>query len=244
MNSTSNIGEKLVPIKVSAIKETKTFKLADSFWSIIWLIVLVLLGFRIFVYQQVSVQGASMQPNYQDRDMLLINQVDRNFKRGQVVAVYEDKEIAKNANYFTRFDPKTVFFLKRVIALPGEEIEMVGSKVIVYNSEFPKGAVINEEYVATNIKDSEDLTKFYFPKTKIQSDMYFLLGDNRTNSTDSRKKGAFPVYSLFGQENIKYWPLGKASTFTLPSYTYSNLTSENLQKIEEYKENYLLQPKF
>ncbi len=218
---------------------TKIIKISDGFWSVMWLIVIVLLILRVFVYQQVSVQGASMQPNYYDKDMLLINQIDKNFKRGQVVAVYEDKDIAKTANYFTRFDPKTVFFLKRVIGLPGEEIEMVGSKIIIYNQEFPNGVSISEDYIAPEIKISEDLTKFYYPKTKILPDTYFLLGDNRTNSTDSRKVGAFPVYSIFGQENIKYWPINKINTFELPKYTYSNLNDNLKQQIEEYKQTFV-----
>lgn len=242
MINSNSIGEKKSVAHVSGLHSTKIFKIADTFWSIIWLIVLVLLVLRIFVFQQVSVQGASMQPNYYDKDMLLINQVDRNYQRGQVVAVYEDKDIAKTANYFTRFNPKTIFFLKRVIGLPGEEVEMVGSKVIIYNQDYPNGVVLSEDYIAPEIKNSEELTKYYFPRTKILADTYYLLGDNRVNSTDSRIKGAFPAYTIFGQENLRYWPASKASLFLLPNYKYDDLNDDLKLKINDYKTNYINNP--
>jgi len=237
MNKRQDFGKKTSSESVADLKHNvKIIKFSDFFWSFVWILVLILLVLRIFVFQQVSVQGASMQPNYFERDMLLINQIDRTFKRGQVVAVYEDSAIAKNANYFTRFDPKTVFFLKRVIGLPGEEVEMVGGKVIIYNQEFPDGALLDEDYIAQEIKISEELTKYYYKKTKIQPNTYFLLGDNRTNSTDSRKVGAFPDYSIFGQENFRYWPLASASYFSLPNYNYTDLPPSLIDQRREYEQ--------
>jgi signal peptidase I len=236
MNTHQDYGKKTSSESVAGLKHNvKIIKFSDFFWSIVWILVIILLILRIFVFQQVSVQGASMQPNYYERDMLLINQIDRNFKRGQVVAVYEDSTVAKNANYFTRFNPKTVFFLKRVIGLPGEEVEMVGGKVIIYNQEFPNGVLLNEDYIAPEIKISEELTKYYYKKTKVQPNTYFLLGDNRTNSTDSRKVGAFPDYSIFGQENLRYWPFSSASYFSLPNYNYTALSSAIIDQIKEYE---------
>jgi signal peptidase I len=210
-----------------------------SFWSVLWSILWILLGIllvlRIFVYQQVNVVGASMEPNYFTDEMLVVDQRQQTLQRGQVVAVYEDKEIARKANYFTRFDPKTRFFLKRVIGLPGEQVEMVGGKVIIYNSTYPNGVVLSEDYIASEVKRQEELLDYYYPKTKIEQGTYFLLGDNRTNSTDSRVRGAFPTYSIFGQEVFRYWPVARASWFDLPPYTFTDLSSEMKQKINQAK---------
>jgi len=115
----------------------------SQFWAVVWgvfiLFLLTILLVKFFVFQQVTVVGSSMVPNYRDGQLLLVNQLDKTFNRGQVVAVFADKEVAKSAsesdivgNYMTRFSAK--FFLKRIVGLPGEEIEIIDSKVIIYNT--------------------------------------------------------------------------------------------------------------
>jgi len=209
--------------------DQKTQSSKNIFWDIVWSIILILILFviiplRVFVYQQVNVVGPSMQPNYFTDEQLFINATDKNLDRGQVVAVYEDKTIAANANYFTRFSAK--FFLKRVIAFPGEEVEMVGDKVIIYNSQYPNGVVLNEDYISDEVKTIEKRNQFYFPRTKILENSYFLLGDNRIDSLDSRVKGAFPNYTIFGKEVAKYLPINKFRTFNLPTYQYEPISDE------------------
>ena len=188
----------------------------DYIWSFIWITTLTLLVLKFAVYQQVNVVGESMEPGYFTSEMLLVNTIDKNIKRGQVTAVYEDKNAGKDANYFTRFSTK--FYLKRIIGLPNEEIEVVGSTVIIYNSKFPDGTALEESYVGSKAKISQDQTKYYFPRTKIPADNYFVMGDNRSNSTDSRVRGTFPSYDIFGQETLKYWPTSKLEIFHLPEY--------------------------
>lgn len=216
-----------------------------NFWSVLgvvfWLAILVLVLVKLLVFQQVTVVGMSMEPNYFTSENLLVNQLDKTIHRGQVVAVYRDKEIAKNADYFTRFN--ATFYLKRVIGLPNEEIEMIGSKVIIYNSNYPQGAVLEETYLGDSVKNMQEQTKFYFPKTKIAEGQYFLMGDNRTNSTDSRSVGAFPSYSIFGQETIRFWPLARVDIFHLPNYKWLPVSDElkadlikNSQSINIYQD--------
>ncbi|MBC7472496.1 MAG: signal peptidase I [candidate division SR1 bacterium] len=209
---------------------------ADLVWSLIWIFTISLLILKFAVYQQVNVIGESMEPNFSTGQMLLVNTINKNIKRGQVTAVYEDKDAGKNSNYFTRFNTK--FYLKRVIGLPNEEIEIIGSTVIIYNSENPDGFALKENYVGSRAKLVEDQKKYYFAKTKIPSDSYFVMGDNRSNSTDSRVRGSFPVYDIFGQETLKYWPLEKAELFHLPEYPILPL-SDSLKSIrDEYKTKY------
>jgi signal peptidase I len=198
--------------------QNNNFNFWSFFWTILWLLLLVVVIFKFVIFQQVTVVGKSMQPNYEDGQLLLVNQIDKNFKRGQVVAVYEDRNIAKNADYFTRFSAR--FFLKRIIGLPNEEIEVVGSKVIIYNAEFPNGAVLQEDYIPQNTKNSEEQRNEYFPRTKISDIDYFVMGDNRSNSTDSRSKNLGPIanFAMFGQETTRLLP--SIELFDLPSYEF------------------------
>jgi len=198
------------------------------FWDIVWsvtlIVIIIVILLRIFVFQQVNVVGPSMQPNYFNDEQLLVNEIDKNMQRGQVVAVYEDKEVAADANYFTRFTAR--FFLKRVIGLPGEEIEVVGDTVIVYNDEYPDGVALQEPYLSADVKLIEQQNNSYHSRTLVPDDHYFLLGDNRSDSLDSRVRGAFPAYSIFGKETAKYLPLNKFRVFELPTYSYTNIDDE------------------
>lgn len=178
-----------------------------------------------------------MDPNYTEGQMLLINQLEQDLERGQVVAVYEDKTTALNANYFTRFDPTNTFFLKRVIGLPGESIEIVKSKVIIYNEEYPEGVILEENYLSDQViaeLETEEQFK-YFPKTLIEEDSYFLMGDNRSHSFDSRDKGTFPSYTVFGYEVLRYWPFDDSQMFELPKYSFSPIDSQTEAELKRYR---------
>jgi signal peptidase I len=202
----------------------------DAIWTALWLVTLFLLIVKFVAYQQVNVVGESMEPGYKTNEMLLVNTINKSFKRGQVVAVYEDIEAAKDANYFTRFTTK--FYLKRIIALPNEEIEIVGAQVILYNSEYPNGWVIEEPYIGEKARSIEAQKSFYFPRTKISEDSYFVMGDNRSNSTDSRIRGEFPSQALFGQETLRYWPFSTSGLFQLPEYTGKSIDT-NLENTRD-----------
>jgi signal peptidase I len=216
----------------------------SDLWGIIWGIIIVTLllavAIKFIFFQQVTVVGNSMVPNYQDGQLLLVNQVDKNYNRGQVVAVYADKDVAKSAtesdavtNYMTRFSAR--FFLKRIVGLPNEDIEIVGSKVIIYNSQNPNGSVLQEEYVPQSIASTEEARNFYFPRTKIADKSYFVMGDNRPNSTDSRSKslGTIPEYALFGQESIRFWPASSLYIFELPKYKFNPIDSTLMARREK-----------
>ncbi len=195
-----------------------------NFWSLLfWSFIIIILALKLIVFQQVTVVGDSMSPNYQNGELLLVDQINNTYQRGNVVAVYEDETVSVNANYFTRY--YATFFLKRIIGLPGEEIEILGSKVIIYNSQNPNGAVLDEPYIPDNVKASED-REGYLPRTPIPEGEYFVLGDNRSNSTDSRVRGSFPAYSVFGIVSMRFWPLSEVAISTHDDYTFSPLTSE------------------
>jgi signal peptidase I len=80
--------------------QNKEFSIAKFLGNVFWLALFGLLIIKLLFFQQVTVVGQSMEPNYFDGELLLVNNVNRDFQRGQVVAVYEDREVARDANYF------------------------------------------------------------------------------------------------------------------------------------------------
>ena len=212
-------------------------------WRRVWnilstFIVIVAFGFilvKFVIFQQVTVVGQSMQPNYQDGQLLLIHQLDKSLERGNVVAVYEDENVAEGANYLTRFQAR--FFLKRIIGLPGEEIEIAGGYVIIYNDENPEGKLLVESYIPAGVIASENRRQYYLPRTRIPANEYFVLGDNRSNSSDSRRYGSFQEFAIFGKESFRFWPSNDFQVFDLPSYNFVDVPSEINLLREELKEN-------
>jgi signal peptidase I len=201
--------------------------LLDILSTIFWIILVAVFFLKLVVFQQVTVVGKSMMPSYQDGETLLVNQIDKNFRRGQVVAIYKDNDVAKNADYFTRFH--AIFYLKRIIGLPGEEIEMYKDKVIIYNQQNPEGVILEEDYIGESVREAYREENYHFPRYKIPQNQYFLLGDNRNNSTDSRLLGSSPDYAIFGQESVRFWPPTRTDIFQLPEYKLFPLDQDTRQ---------------
>ncbi len=206
---------------IEELRKNQGFNLRKLISVTFWIFVLFLVFLKVVVFQQVSVVGSSMEPNYFNGETLLVNQIEKNFKRGQVVAVFRDRDVAESADYFTRF--QATFFLKRIIGLPNEEVEIKEDKVIIYNNQYPNGAYLEEDYISQATKKKLRDEKYAFPRTKVLNGEFFLMGDNRTNSFDSRNLGSFPEKSLFGVETVKVWPIDSFEFFSQPQYKFEKL---------------------
>jgi signal peptidase I len=138
-----------------------------------------------FVYQPVKVEGSSMLPQLRDQDRLFINKFAYHFEkieRGDVVVFYYPR------------DPSTSY-IKRVIALPGDDLRV--EKGLVYVNR----ALIPEPYVPEQFKDFRSVDDFVVPPG-----YYFMMGDHRSNSSDSRDFGPVKRGLIYGKAAVVYWP--------------------------------------
>jgi signal peptidase I len=157
---------------------------------------------RYFLFKPFYVKGASMESNFFDKEYLIVDELSYRFRapqRGEVV-VFKYPE-----------NPKE-FFLKRIIGLPGERVKVSEGKVTIYNSQHPEGVILDESYLPADLLTSGDRT--YVP---LNDKQYFVMGDNRPNSYDSRRFGAVDKSLIVGRVFFRGWPLNRAEIITKPS---------------------------
>ena len=170
-------------------------------WDIIKVaaIALVLAGLvRYFLVQPFFVEGASMEPNFEDGEYLLIDEISYYFKspqRGEVIVFHYPLDASK-------------YYIKRVIGLPNETVEIKNGGVVIYNDGNPDGFFIDENYLP-----KEGITAGNVKK-KLGRNEYFVLGDNRPASSDSRQWGILPKNDIVGRVWVRAWPVAKASVFS------------------------------
>lgn len=162
---------------------------------------------RGFVFQPYVVEGASMAPNLATSDYLIIDKLSYQFRqpeRGEIVV------------FKYPLDIKTAF-VKRVIGLPGETVKIESGKVTVINKNHPDGVVLDETYLPsgllTNIPTGAAKSEYPVP-----ADQYFVMGDNRPASADSRSWGYLPKSDLIGRATLRLFPLNKATVVTHAAY--------------------------
>ena len=157
---------------------------------------------RHFLFKPFYVQGASMVPNFSEKDYLIIDELSyrwRDPERGEVIVFrYPD-------------NPKE-FFLKRIVGLPGEGVKIAEGQVIIYNNEHPEGVIVKEQYLPKNLLTVGERT------LRLGPDDFFVLGDNRPNSFDSRRFGPIARQAIVGRAWLRGWPLGKIEIFKAPDF--------------------------
>ena len=175
-------------------------------WETIKIIVLaliIILPVRYFIAQPFFVKGASMEHTFEDGDYLIINEISFYFsepQRGDVVVFHYPE------------DPKQ-YFIKRVVGLPNEIIEISGGKVKIYDKKNRTGLALDEsKYI-----DPDQITEGEL-KVELGEEEYFVLGDNRLHSSDSRRWGPLNRNFIVGKVFIRAWPLSEVKYFTPVPY--------------------------
>jgi signal peptidase I len=178
--------EAAVAEAASAAKASRLQSLVDLLHDLA-IAVVVCVVLITYVVQAFKVQGTSMAPELKDGERILVNKFLYYFDeidRGDVVVFWypEDPELS---------------FIKRVVALPGETVDIRGGSVYV------NGKLVEEPYVAGSNADSRS----YAPQ-EIRPGHYFVLGDNRKGSNDSRSWGLVPQRYIYGKAFLRIWPPG------------------------------------
>ncbi|KKS44650.1 MAG: Signal peptidase I [Candidatus Azambacteria bacterium GW2011_GWA2_42_9] len=143
-----------------------------------------------------------MEPNFEDGEYLLIDEVSYYFKpveRGEVIVFRYPLDTSK-------------YYIKRVIGLSNETIEIKNGKIMVYNDKNPDGILISEYYLQNDLITEGSIKK------KLNKDELFVLGDNRPASSDSRRWGTLPKSDIVGRVWLRAWPLDRADIFKAPTY--------------------------
>ena len=152
--------------------------------------VLIAIIVILFLYQPVKVEGTSMMPSLVDQERIFINKFIYRFGLADIGR--EDTVV-----FWFPGDP-TKSYIKRVIGVPGDAIEVSEGTVIV------NGKPLEESYVPADYRDHVSM-----PRRIVPPDQYFVLGDHRVSSNDSRNWGMVPRRYIYGKAVFVYWPLDR-----------------------------------
>ncbi len=174
------------PAAAAAAGSNRAWRAAWEFLHDLSIAVLFCFFLITFVAQAFRVQGTSMEPLLADGERIVVNKFVYRFRpieRGEVVVFW-----------FPR-DP-SVSFIKRVVGLPGDTVEIRSGRLLV------NGQAVDESYLPDSYRDSDQ-----FPPTEIPKGFYFVLGDHRRSSNDSRSWGEVPERYIYGRAVFRFWPL-------------------------------------
>ena len=173
-----------------------------SFFEIVQTIVIAVVAVflvRTFIAQPFLVSGSSMEPNFQNGNYLLIDEIVYRFRapeRGEIVV-------------FKYPGDHRSYYIKRIIGLPGERVVVDNGKVTVYQSGGFK--VLEEPYLSPSVVGGNT-------ETTLAADQYFVMGDNRNFSYDSRNWGPVAKAEIVGLVRFRLWPVDEVMAFSAPSY--------------------------
>lgn len=168
-----------------------------EFWGVIKLFLVALaivLPLRYYIAQPFIVRGSSMEPNFVNREYLVVDEITYRFREPQ----REETIVLRHPQ-----NPNE-YLIKRIIGLPGEEVMISRGEVAIKNEKYPNGFVLDQAYLEPSKKPT-------FPDVKIKlgKDEYFVLGDNRPFSSDSRAWGTLPEKFIVGRAFFTVLPLSK-----------------------------------
>jgi len=188
--------EVIAPVSAHALDASERSRSA-LITTIAWfrdlmLSVLIAVLVILFLYRPVKVEGTSMMPSLYDQERLFINQFSYKFglgniKRGDTVVFWFPEDPTNSTSY-----------IKRVIGLPGDTVEVRDGYVIV------NGKKLIENYIPPEYRDDRS-----YPPEVVPPNQYFVLGDHRISSNDSRAWGFVPRNYIYGKAVFVFWPLDR-----------------------------------
>lgn len=173
--------------------------------KIVVIALLIVIPVRYFLFQPFIVWGQSMEPSFGSGDYLIVDEISYRFQepqRGEVV-VFRYPQMPSSR------------YIKRIIGLPGEKIEIKEGKIMIYkngDSFFLDESNYLSPFVETSPK------KWPFISERLRDNEYFVLGDNRSSSSDSRVWGLLPRENIIGRVFLRAWPPSVLAKIETPNY--------------------------
>ncbi|MFA5172830.1 MAG: signal peptidase I [Candidatus Paceibacterota bacterium] len=164
--------------------------------------VVSVLVIRTYLVQPFLVSGDSMEPNFSSGNYLLVDELSYQFRkpeRGEVIV-------------FKFPGNPSVYYIKRIIGLPGEKITVKNGEVEVFSAGSSEGKKLEEKYIPVNFRTSGEAD------VVLKDGEYFVMGDNRMFSFDSRSWGPLPKENIMGIARFNLWPLSEARAVSIPLY--------------------------
>lgn len=180
-------------------KKKSTFR---DFVEAFVIALLIALPIKYFVASPFIVRQTSMFPTFKDGDYLIVDKLSYKFEKPKRDDVVVFKPPFGDNNYF----------IKRIIGLPGETVIINNGTVTIKNAEHPQGFILNEPYVSSE-RDSDSMVT-------LDSKSYFVMGDNRSVSSDSRNWGPLSIEHISGRAMFRLFPL--SSIDYMPGKTVEN----------------------
>ncbi|MCL4358467.1 MAG: signal peptidase I [Patescibacteria group bacterium] len=162
-----------------------------QFLETLFLVLLIVLPIRFFLFEPFFVVGQSMEPTFHSFDYLIVDKISYRFEKPQ-----------RNDVIIFRppVDP-SVFYIKRVIGLPGDTVIIQNGHVYIQNKHHPQGYELQEPYLPST--DTTPGNGVF----KVTAGHYFVLGDNRAASYDSRRWGLLPAQNIIGKVELNLVPI-------------------------------------
>lgn len=160
----------------------------------------IVIPIRYFLFQPFLVKGESMEPNFKDGDYLIVDEISyrlRTPQRGEVIVFKYPQDPSQR-------------FIKRIIGLPGETVDIKDERITISKGE--TSIVLNENQYLSAAQTAGDT------HVSLGTDEYFVLGDNRNYSYDSRRFGILPKDKITGRVLIRAWPFNTLEVFKEISY--------------------------
>ena len=166
------------------------------------LALVIVFPIRYFLFQPFIVSGNSMYPGFENGDYLIVDEISyrmREPERGEVII-------------FRAPDQASSRYIKRIVGLPGETIEISDGVIIISNDTGVVEVLDESEYLSGLPRTSGQL------KVSLEENQYFVLGDNRMFSSDSRSWGTLPKDNIIGRAFLRAWPADSLAVIEKPAY--------------------------
>ena len=169
--------------------------------KIVIIALIIVVPIRYLIFQPFFVKGQSMEPNFENGDYLIVDEISYHFRaprRGEVIVFKYPNDTSQR-------------YIKRIIGLPGETVTIENGKIAVFDQG--GGKILDE----SSYLPSSDFTPGNVRITLDEND-YFVLGDNRPFSSDSRRWGPVPKKDIVGRVFLRAWPFAALAKVEVPSY--------------------------